>query len=260
MCILITESELKNIIFKSLKKFLHESASQRLFHFCSLSSLERICKTNSISLSDKEFKYNSQGKNFLSLTRNKNTEEGFPWMARQGSGSINLPSIDELCIRIEFDGNALNTYNNFKNKRGNRKNFKIKPFDYLYHQSGEDNDDYQMNGKQDQLSYLSDNEDELYHHPYSQAEDRLMSNAKIIPNANKYIMDIDILIDVNYIKENIEYKNYFIQNLLKLKNIIDKYKSIYTFRLYKDKYSFNYQRNYDIMLINDMIEWMEKYN
>lgn len=195
-----TESELKDIITESVKMVLNERASDTLFHYCTLESLLLMLENNSFMLSDDEQEYNGDGRYFMSLTRNKNSKQGYPYMQSKysmgGGTRYNIGSEYMFC-RIEFDGNALNTYNNFK-VGGKQHNFKVKPFDWLYHESGNmwDEGGYEkVNGKQD--SMRSDYEEEIYHQPFSQAEDRLTSDKDFIPNVKKFIKQIDFVFDID---------------------------------------------------------------
>ena len=128
-----------------------------------------------------------------------------------------------IVARVEINGDTLNTYNNFKDNKGKRNNFKVKPFDWEYYDFGNGKGDpmvfadntggiFAHNGKEHML--YSDNTtslsqwsmadlDDPHAHPMSQAEDRLTTTAEQIPNASKYIIRIDIYCDAWLTNEDI---------------------------------------------------------
>lgn len=240
----ITESELHSIVKETVKRFIkkkasiNESASALLYHFIMPRYLLSLLKRNSFRTSEPEIflNYDTQepeyinGKNqrFISLTRNKNHKEGYPVIML---GGMDSNYIDTIICRITIDGNALNTYNNFKSSQGKQHNIKVKPLDWAYYDNNKgdieqflDNHGVEaQNGKEWMLkskdsTYTNthdggssiDNRKEgqmsdLYSHPFSQAEDRLTTDVKYIPNANKYIKCIDIYVrehEGDYYDEN----------------------------------------------------------
>jgi hypothetical protein len=205
---LISENDLKHIILESVRRILNERASDVLYHYCTLDSLLLMLENNCLMLSDDEQEYNGDGKYFMSLTRNRNSKQGYPYMQSKysmGGGTAHNVGSEYFFCRIEFDGHALNTYNNFK-VGGQQHNFKVKPFDWLYHESGDmwDEGGYEIvNGKQDAMR--SDSEEEIYHQPFSQAEDRLTSDKDFIPNFKKYVKRIDFVFDINDIQKLVDY-------------------------------------------------------
>ncbi len=228
----ITEKELHGIIKESVKMvlsektFLNEGASKRLFHYIDTERLIRMLRNNRFYPSEPEMFNNvndgkkeytdGKGQRFMSFTRNKNFHSGYPVLAY---GEVGTYGDDGIVCRIELDGDALNTYNNFKTKTrwGKRQNnFKVKPMDFIYKDYGDGVGDpnriqdetgvYAHNGKEwmmksDDVTYFGwDGMDapplpDKYAHSMSQAEDRLTTTAKSIPNANKYITRIDIYSD-----------------------------------------------------------------
>lgn len=205
---LITEKELKYIISESIRRILSERASDVLYHYCTLESLSMMLENDCLMLSDDEQEYNGDGKYFMSLTRNRNSKQGYPYMQSKysmGGGTAHNVGSEYMFCRIEFDGRAMNIYNNFK-VGGKQHNFKVKPFDWLYHESGEmwDEGGYEIvNGKQDSMK--SDSKEEIYHQPFSQAEDRLTSDKDFVPNFKKFVKRIDFVFDINDIQKLIDY-------------------------------------------------------
>ena len=189
---------------------LSEAASPLLYHFCSLGSLIKMLKDNKMYLNGNEEEYNDGYQNFASFTRNKNSKQGYPYMQSRysgGGGTLHNMGSRWMMCRMEFDGNVMNTYNQFRDKKGNKGKFTVEPFDYLYNLNLYDGDESQplMNGKQEHMAFLNRGEDEeLYRQPFSQAEDRLMSNSEYIPNLLKYVNKIDVLVDYNWLMEDIE--------------------------------------------------------
>lgn len=204
----INEKELRYIINESVRRVLNERASDVLFHYCALESLLLMLENNCFMLSDSEQEYNGDGKYYMSLTRNRNSKQGYPYMQSKysmGGGTDHNVGSEYMFCRIELDGRAMNTYNNFK-VGGKQHNFQVKPFDWLYHESGEmwDEGGYDIvNGKQDAMR--SNNDEEMYLQPFSQAEDRLISDKDFIPNFKKYIKQIDFVFDVNDIRTMVDY-------------------------------------------------------
>jgi hypothetical protein len=205
---LVTERELKYIINESVKRILSERATDVLYHYCTLESLMLMLENDCLMLSDDEQEYNGDGRYFMSLTRNRNCKQGYPYMQSKysmGGGTANNCGSEYYFCRIEFDGQAMNIYNNFK-VGGQQHNFKVKPFDWLYHESGEmwDEGGYEVvNGKQDSMK--SNSEEEIYHQPFSQAEDRLTSDKDFIPDFKKFVKRIDFVFDMNDIQEMVDY-------------------------------------------------------
>jgi len=249
----ITESDLKHIIKESVKKILSERATSVLYHYLNLDYLEDLLKNNSFRTSDPETAFDIDNKKMkyidgenlrcLSLTRNGNPFEGYPVMKYGEFGDGELSCV----CRLTIDGDALNRYCNFKDSTGKQQHMKVKPIDWAYHDGGSVDAGYPRGGKNWMMSsdevmynnnyfydkmysslddtiprspyYMSAYSD-TYHHPYSQAEDRLTTTAEYIPNANKYIKCIDIYIRKNsrdeYIKDEIQELKPLILNIKKL--------------------------------------------
>lgn len=248
----ITESSIKRIIKESVKKILSERATSVLYHYLNLDYLEDLLKNNSFRTSNPEWSFECDGDKkyidgenlrYLCLTRNGNPFEGYPIIkyGEFGDGEVSC-----IC-RLSIDGDALNRYCNFKDSNGKQQNIKVKPIDWAYHDGGSVDTGYPRDGKNWMLqsdeamyadnyfydkmysslddtiprspSYISAYSD-TYHHPYSQAEDRITTKAEYIPNANKYIKCIDIYIrknrKIDYIQDEIQELKPLIQNIKKL--------------------------------------------
>ena len=199
------------------KVSLTEGATPLLYHFCSIESLQKMLQEDKMWLNGNEASYNGSYDNFASFTRNKNSKQGYPYMQSRysgGGGTSYNPGSAWMMCRIEFDGNVMNTYNQFKDDQKQSYHFKVKPFDYIYNLNKEEGES-NLNGKEEHMSYLNtDADEELYRQPFSQAEDRLVSDADYIPNIKKYINRVDILIESNWLFEemhNVDYDPHFIE-------------------------------------------------
>lgn len=193
----LDEQTLYEIIENAVRKYLCETHTSILYHFTPLHNFARITLTDSLETSFNEKEY-SNGKNFISLTRNGNFKEGFPHLAWSQYGGYG----DTPCVRIQLDGNKLKQL----------RNTKIKPFDWSYHEiKAEEEGDYPTyvdseNGKEWMLKSTDTMTNSLTQqpmtdqqaHPYSQAEDRLMTNDSEIPNISKYITEITIYIPKDF--------------------------------------------------------------
>jgi hypothetical protein len=112
--------------------------------------------------------------------------------------SMNLPSAEttkredvDAVASFEYDENG----NIIKQIMTNYTAETVDFFDYIY-DSGDVSDGHGgiLNGKQDAMTYFGDDE-EMYHQPFSQGEDRLVSKKASIPNADRIIRRIDVYID-----------------------------------------------------------------
>lgn len=197
---------------------LNEAASAMLYHYLNIKALYELLKHNCFrtcnperrfarnSDSDgNEYEYiNGENVRYISLTRNPNPNEGFPIIKYGEFGDGDL-----ICVcRLTINGDALNTYCNFKDSNNKQQNIKVKPFDWAYHDEFMRNPvlsngkEWMMNSEDSMYTnYLGGHFDagdkeysDKYHHPYSQAEDRLLTKAEFIPNANKYIKQIDVFV------------------------------------------------------------------
>ena len=184
----ISAQKLKSLISEEvMKAMMKEAALDREFHYIMLHYLNAMIKNNEIHLSHAEQEKNG-GKNFLSLTRNRSNQQGFQYGRYVNSDFSHAANY----ARIEFDGQALN----------NVRNVKVKPYDYAYNEDSY-GDMEKMNGKQyhqsayendDWAQYDDDDAMGLKHQFFSQAEDRLMTDADSIPNPLKYITRIDVMV------------------------------------------------------------------
>lgn len=177
----LTESDLRKMVKDCVTAILLEKNTPILYHFVSLNSLLHILSNNRLDLGPC-----GDGTFYISTTRNRNSVQGYPYMQSNysmGGGTYHNPGDEGIICRLELDGELLRKYG------------KIRPFDYLYDE-GEitDNNGERLNGKQDAMTYFGDDE-EMYHQPFSQGEDRLVSKESSIPNANRIIRRIDVYMD-----------------------------------------------------------------
>lgn len=225
---------------------LFESATSVLFHYINLDYLVDALEKNALRTCDPEktldylngvTKYiNGEDVRFISLTRNGNPSEGYPIMKYGEFGDGELSCI----CRLTLDGNALNVYSNFKDKNGKRQNMKFQPIDWAYN----DGIGFESSGYGDGKNWMMHSDDstyspaiayddmwssedtaldgysDKYHHPYAQAEDRLLTKSEYIPNANKYIKQIDI-----YIRK-FSHENYVVNDLKEQMPYIKKIKRL----------------------------------
>ena len=235
--IMLTESDLHRIVKESVSKMLKENASSDLYHFLNFDRFEDIVKTNSFTPANFEAQWHN-GKNTISFSRTKSFREGWPVIMYSGDDGKG----DGWCaIRLTIDGDLMNRKPNFK-VDGKQYNMGVKPFDWAYKdmnngdpysfadnyggifaQNGKEwmmqSNDYTSSylpinwGKKTKNNYTNGISDKQGH-PYSQSEDRLTTNANIIPNANQYIKRVDLLL-LPY-----NFSNYDYEDRVKLYNII----------------------------------------
>lgn len=233
----LTESDLHRIVKESVSKMLKENASSDLYHFLNFDRFEDIVKTNSFTPANFEAQWHN-GKNTISFSRTKSFREGWPVIMYSGDDGKG----DGWCaIRLTIDGDLINRKPNFK-VDGKQYNMSVKPFDWAYKdmnngdpysfadnyggifaQNGKEwmmqSNDYTSSylpinwGKKTKNNYTNGISDKQGH-PYSQSEDRLTTNANIIPNANQYIKRVDLLL-LPY-----NFSNYDYEDRVKLYNII----------------------------------------
>lgn len=176
----ILESDIRKMVVECVSLIL-ERNTPVLYHFLCLDSLIHVLVNNRFDLDDC-----GDGTHYMSTTRNRNSVQGYPYMQSDyslGGGTYHNPGEDGIICRLELDGELLRRYG------------KIGPFDYIY-DSGDVSDGHGgiLNGKQDAMTYFGDDE-EMYHQPFSQGEDRLVSKKASIPNADRIIRRIDVYID-----------------------------------------------------------------
>ena len=238
MILQLSESKFRYMLSEMVKEVLLES-SHSLYHFVSLSQLLHII-SKGFSLNDRETMYkpdNSKRNNFLSTSRLRNIEQGFPYMLMRGSEAGVEPGTthndggvlpQNLIIRIELNRLLLQQHG------------RIKPFDYLYQ-------DEEINGKQDVLNLLDDNIEDIEtvnyikHQPYAQSEDRLWSSKSTISKEDtlKLIECIDIYVDIENIDKGLYQALY--KDFNKLFNIVKNIKI--PIHWYNNKNHFNHQTN-----------------
>lgn len=207
---------------------LKENASSLLYHFLEFYHFEQLVRTNSFTPTSVEKNWHG-GKNVMSFSRTKSFREGWPIIMYSGYDGKG----DDWCaIRLTINGDLFNTHPNFK-VDGKQHHLSLKPFDWAYKDMDNGNpytfaDNYggifAQNGKEWMMqsdgytaSYLPINYGSKKHpeyvngvgdkqgHPYSQAEDRLITTSSVIPNAYDYIIRIDILLmPYNFNGDNLE--------------------------------------------------------
>ena len=222
-----------------------ESASSVLYHFTNYDGLMGIVSTNSFKLSPNE-KEMSGGKNFMSFSRTGSFREGYPVVLHCGMGEV---LGDDWCmIRITVDGDALNRLSRIRDDSG-LHNYSVKPFDFAHESYGNDfGDEVGVKSRIDNgKEWMMASDDGYQHtvpvgstpnvkicgrylthdrenHPYSQAEDRLVSTATRLPNADKIIKRIDVvLVRDNYDMDNLETRHEFLTAIVDEK-LFDKFK------------------------------------
>ena len=176
----MSESDIKRMVNECIS-LLMERNMPILYHFVCLESLLHVLKTNRFDLGNC-----GDGTYYMSTTRNRNSVQGYPYMQSDyslGGGTYHNPGDEGIICRLELDGELLRRYG------------KINPFDYIYDEGdAPDGNGGYLNGKQEAMTYFGDDE-EMYHQPFSQGEDRLVSKKKSIPNADRIIRRIDVYID-----------------------------------------------------------------
>lgn len=153
------------------KSLIQESLSDVLYHFTTIKVLNNIINTNSMICSSvysntKDRQLNGSYPFFISFTRQHNNNFGYvEYMNKHANGLAH-----KLNVRIEFDGRLLNS-----NYKGNAVN---------YHNIENPRNRQQKECNGDSLKLIT----------IRQSEDRLYSNKPVIPNIDRYIKRIDILV------------------------------------------------------------------
>ena len=238
--------KLRTDTYDTMKSVLNEGVvSDKEYHYIMLGYLNDVIRNNRISMSTAEENDVKDGMKYLSLTRSRSNQHGFPY----GVYTKNEYASKDNYARIEFDGAALN----------NVRNVNIKPFDYTYHASfedtGFDNDDEdRMNGKMyhrqqyDDWMYNGDDwydEDEdqedtnnphgINRQFFSQSEDRLYAPLDYINNAIKYINRIDVMVRNENSNDYVQ-----LQNLLNTPQCAAWRDKVFIY--HGDNNAFNYQK------------------
>lgn len=216
----ILESDIRKMVVECVSLIL-ERNTPVLYHFLCLDSLIHVLVNNRFDLDDC-----GDGTYYMSATRNRNSVQGYPYMQSdysQGGGSYHNAGFGGIICRLELDGELLRRYG------------KMGPFDYIYDEGDvpDENGGY-LNGKQDAMTYFGDSE-EMYHQPFSQGEERLVSKQKSIPNADRIIRRIDFYIDP-YKAEDKHWQDMYGK---KLTAVIKRYKDRINF--YDDRNKFDRQ-------------------
>jgi len=201
---------------------LYEAATGVLYHFATPERFLQIAETNSFTPSDVETDLNGEGVRSISFSRTKSFREGFPVLMH----SYEFPKGSDWCaIRLTMDGDAMNRYSTFK-VNGERRNYKIRPFDWAYNNYGTDfGENFDISDRVDtgkEWMLKSDAVNKTYYpmynygdgglsvdfsdkesHPYAQAEDRLTTTSDTIPGADRLIRHVDIVVDpAKFSKQN----------------------------------------------------------
>lgn len=98
---IITESDIRQIVRECIKEILSEGITDITYHFTSLDSCIKILSKDSFYLSlssNKNDAYDNKRLFYLSTQRSRNKRFGY-------SGSI----FNGSCVRIQLNGNALST-------------------------------------------------------------------------------------------------------------------------------------------------------
>ncbi len=160
-----------------IQLLLKEFVTRKCYHFCEIDTLKKILNNNQFVLrtnivSQSEHWYQPNRRFFMSVTRNGNPLEGYSQLFFGGNGFA----------RIELDGDALNY------------NYRARPINYF------------ARGSEDEIYGPSDRQ---YKSPKSTSkisrgyqtdvenEDRIFSSRPNIPNADRYIVRIDIVPSMN---------------------------------------------------------------
>ena len=230
---------------------LLESATPVLFHFLSPERFEDIALYNKFTPSTAEENHNGKGNRYMSFSRTGSFREGYPVLLQSDCGY----GSDWGVVRLTLDGDLMNRYSTFKvgNGRGRpktRHSMKFQPFDWANHDYGPDfGDEYDIedrvdNGKEWMMKSEGsfdvtlpyDDSDETMRtvfdnegHPYSQAEDRMVTTAPAIPNVSRFIKRVDIVLVLgNFREDNEDDRLHFLDCLLgsNLKRKIHIYTSV----------------------------------
>jgi hypothetical protein len=243
---------------------LIESATPVLFHFLSPERFEDIALYNKFTPSTDEENHNGKGNRYMSFSRTGSFREGFPILLQSDCGY----GSDWGIVRLTLDGDLMNRYSTFKvgNGRGKpktRHSMKFQPFDWANHDYGPDFgyeydiDDRIDNGKEwmmkstgsfdvtlpyedptETMCTVYDNEG----HPYSQAEDRMVTTAPSIPNVSRFIKRVDIVLILgNFREDNEDDRLHFLDCLLdsNLKRKIHIYTSVKDCELGRNEKNWN---------------------
>lgn len=251
----INKTENKNEIL------LNESLSSRLFHFCNIDAAYNILRINSFKLanvsqnkSDKRmnsFQYdvddsgnpiNKTYEYYMCFSRTPSTSDGYVRQRR-----ISDAKWRDVLVRIEFDGNLLNT--KYKGKAVNafpntKETFMSKKASDLF----ADGLYVYPKGKGDLQKKEFNFSDETKIPSIFEHEDRLFSNKPTIENVKKYIKEVDILIDKKILYD----PNRFNNEMAKISFVINCFNNVH---IYDNEKSFNTlnvrdSKNLDILFRN----------
>ena len=171
------------------KTVLTERLSPVLWHFCWLDSMLNILRTNSFQLSESEVDrealpgvagWTKRCRWYMCTTRSKTSDEGYSKIVSDDNR--------EGYARIQLDGDALNSVargkaSDYFGKRG-EEDVMGKRLLYKNIESGKYNGKTVADVYGEKYGPVQDNE----------KEDTLWYNKNVLPNANKYIQRVDVLI------------------------------------------------------------------
>lgn len=161
----------------------------------------------------------------MSFSRTGSFREGYPVLLQASDGC----GAEWGVVRLTLDGDLLNRYSTFKvgHGKGNpktRHSMKFRPFDWAHNKYGDDfGDEYGIDekistGKEwmmasdaqfdvaipyDDMRTSSTEVLDKYGHPYAQSEDRMTTDAAKIPEVNRFIKSVDIILN---------FENFFASN------------------------------------------------
>jgi len=216
---------------------LYESASSVLYHFCTPYTFCQIASSNEFIPANTEQDINGDGVNFMSFSRTGSFREGYPVLLQASDGCGAKWGV----VRLTLDGDLLNRYSTFKVGHGKgkpktRHSMKFQPFDWAHNKYGDDfGEEYDIDetissGKEwmmasdaqfdvaipyDDMREPSAEVPDRYGHPYSQAEDRMTTDAVKIPGVNRFIKSVDIILNLeNFDADNEDERDILLDEIL----------------------------------------------
>lgn len=245
---------------------LFESATSILYHFLTPTKLAHILNYNKFTTSPNEQNIIGEGNRYISFSRTGSFREGFPILLQTTGGLCDDSLHDSWGIaRLTIDGDRLNRFANVSVGHGRGKpktkhSMRVRPFDWAHEfykggsmgdlvwndgehepENGKEwmlqsNDIYSADLPVDTMHDVWSEHEDRYAHPYSQAEDRLITTAEEIPNASKLILKIDIILSLeNFSKDNREARKYLYDSIARcnMKNKIRIFPSVHDFEAYR---------------------------
>lgn len=216
----VTEKKNKKIYIPENKlSLLKESLTDVIYHFTPLGNLSDIILSNSL-LSSRFVSRKKPSYRSFSFTRQKNSTIGYP--AINNGLNIDTTAFDIAFARIMFDGKKLS---------------------YNYHGEPHNDFDTKTSPYTEKSKYRIDKPNDCV-----ESEDRIIKKGGKIPNIERYIIKIDILIRMSNAL-------YGLNNLNKIKYAIEEKNVNYPITVFFDEKDFNgLQKNG--MSIDDAIEYI----